>query len=241
VREAECSQHEPATLRAGMCGYLAFLPALVADVDGVVLTTTCDQMRRAAEWLDAEDRVFLFNLPSTLRQERLLEAEQARLRRWISQLPMRCERRTAGDAVRSDARVTSTSGGVAIGIIGGHFCGDRQAVEKFFGQRGISVSLWGCEDGECVGDVAQRPNDAFYQRVQTLVSQRRLRGLVVARTTWCDLWRLASVRLQEVLDIPVLEWVFDGQSHGQPFPDGASRTRLEAFCELVQAQRQEAP
>jgi benzoyl-CoA reductase/2-hydroxyglutaryl-CoA dehydratase subunit BcrC/BadD/HgdB len=92
-----------------------------------------------------------------------------------------------------------------------------------------------------VGDVAQRPNDIYFENLKKLIAQRDLAGLVVVRTTWCDLWRLACVRLREVLDVPVLEWVMDGQSHGQPFPDGASRTRLEAFCELLQAQRQEAP
>jgi len=257
VREAECSQHEPVTLRAGMCGFLAFLPALLADVDGVVLTTACDQMRRAAEWLDAESRVFLFNYPSTLHQERLLEAEKMRLNRWVAQLASRekaeqSDARTQKSAFAStsakatadrqqDVSVVHSGEGRAIGVVGSHFCGDRQAVEHFFYQHGIRLALWGCEGGESVGDVAQRPNDAFYAHLKALVTQRHLEGLIVVRTTWCDLWRLAGVRLHEVLDVPVLEWVMDGQSHGQPFPDGASRTRLEAFCELLQAHRQEAP
>jgi hypothetical protein len=243
VREAECARHEPATLRAGMCGYLAFLPALLADVDGVVLTTSCDQMRRAAEWIDAENRVFLFNMPSTLHQERLLEAEKARLQRWVARLTSRekAERIDARKQEAYDARAVYAREGRAIGVVGGHFCGDRQAIEHFFNQHGIRLALWGCEGGERVGDVAQRPNDALYEQLEKLVKERQLAGLVVARTTWCDLWRLACVRLQEVLDIPVLEWVFDGQSHGQPFPDGSSATRLEAFCELLKAQRQEAP
>ncbi len=249
MREAECARHEPVTLRAGMCGYLAFLPALLADVDGLVLTTTCDQMRRAAEWLDADDRIFLFNYPSTLHQKRLINAEKARLKGWVAQLKLRSvkgQQNTVcviGERIeeRQNTRREKNRVDLSIGIIGGHFCGDRQAVESFFAQRGVSLALWGCEGGESVGDVAQRPNDAFYEHIKTLVRQRRLAGIIVVRTTWCDLWRLAGVRLHEVLNLPVLEWVMDGQSHGQPFPDGASRTRLEAFCELLQAQRQEAP
>jgi len=243
VREAECARHLPVTLRAGTCSYLAFLPALLAEVDGLVLTTCCDQMRHAAEWLDAADRVFLFNVPSTLHQERLLEAEKARLMRWIAQLAPRekvelLDARTQG---QQDTRQVADHGRIVLGVIGGHFCGDRQQVEQFFAQRGVSLSLWGCEGGESVGDVAQRPNDAFYEHLKTVVTQRHLAGLIVVRTTWCDLWRLACVRLHEVLNVPVLEWVMDGQNHGQPFPDSSSRTRLEAFCELLQAQRQEAP
>jgi len=239
VRETACTRLEPVTLRAGMCGYLAFLPALLADVDGLVLTTCCDQMRRAAEWLNDDTRVFLFNMPSTHHQERLLEAEKARLERWVARLPAR---ENAG-LERSDARTHTQTGhspeGHAIGVIGGHFCGDRQAIERFFNQHGIRLSLWGCEGGECVGDVAQRPNDALYEQLKELVRQRQLAGLIVARTTWCDLWRLAAVRLKELLDVPVLEWVTDGQSHGQPFPDATSATRLEAFCELVSARSKE--
>jgi len=271
VREAECARHLPVTLRSGTCSYLAFLPALLAEVDGLVLTTCCDQMRHAAEWLDAADRVFLFNVPSTLHQERLLEAEKTRLMRWIAQLALRsnrqqesdarvCDVRTQGSAFantasasanrttadktadrQQDTRQVADHGRIALGVIGGHFCGDRQQVEQFFAQRGVSLSLWGCEGGESVGDVAQRPNDAFYEHLKTVVTQRHLAGLIVVRTTWCDLWRLACVRLHEVLNVPVLEWVMDGQNHGQPFPDSSSRTRLEAFCELLQAERQEAP
>jgi benzoyl-CoA reductase/2-hydroxyglutaryl-CoA dehydratase subunit BcrC/BadD/HgdB len=90
-----------------------------------------------------------------------------------------------------------------------------------------------------VGDVFQRPNDAFYEQVHAKISERHLDGLIVVRTTWCDVWRLACVRLHEVVKVPVLEWVMDGQCLGQSFPDGSSTTRLEAFCELVRARSEE--
>jgi Fe-S-cluster formation regulator IscX/YfhJ len=226
---------------------LAFLPALLAQVDGLVLTTSCDQLRRASEWLNDNARVFLFNFPSTLHQERLLEAEKARLLKWIGQLPQasnrskRCneaalDARNQGwlDARRGDEREK-----LSIGVLGGHFCGDQQSVARFFEKRGLHVSLWGCEGGEWVGDVFQRPNDAFYEQVQARIAERHLDGLIVVRTTWCDVWRLACVRLHEVVKVPVLEWVMDGQFQGQSFPDGASTTRLEAFCELVRARSEE--
>jgi len=54
----------------GMCPYArAFVgeAASMPGVDGVVLTTTCDQMRRAAEWLalGGGPPVFLMNVPAT--------------------------------------------------------------------------------------------------------------------------------------------------------------------------------
>jgi hypothetical protein len=247
VRDTECARHAPVPLRAGVCGTLAFLPALLAEVDGMVLTTSCDQMRRAAEWLNDDTRVFLFNLPSTLQQERLLEAEKTRLLKWAAQLPLTCSSvkrgREAGVDVRTagrqDARRENNKETLSIGVIGGHFCGAQQSVVRFFEERGICISLWGCENGEWVGDVFQRPNILFYDQVQAVIAERHLDGILVVRTTWCDVWRLASVRLHEVVKVPILEWVMDSQCQGQSFPDGSSTTRLEAFCELLRARRQE--
>lgn len=236
----------PVPLRAGMCGYLAFLPGVLKQVDGLVLSTCCDQMRRAAEWLAADECVFLFNVPSTHHQERLLQSEKARLMKWLAQLPQARSRLKRCDASPSDARTQGAQDArpigtdmLSIGVLGGHFCGDQDTVKAFFAKRGIQVALWGCEGGEWVGDVFQRPNAAFYDQVQAVVTKRHLQGLVVVRTTWCDVWRLACVRLHEVLQVPVLEWVMDGQSHGQSSLDGSSVTRLEAFCELLRGRREE--
>jgi hypothetical protein len=247
VRDVDCALHSPIPLRAGVCGTLAFLPALLAEMDGMVLVTSCDQMRRAAEWLNDDARVFLFNFPSTVHQERLLEAEKVRLVKWVAQLPQtsnkpkRCcaeeiDARTEGP---QDASLTDGKETLSIGVIGGHFCGDQQRVVRFFAERGIRISLWGCESGEWVGDVFQRPNTLFYDQIQSVIAERHLDGLLIVRTTWCDVWRLASVRLHEVVKVPVLEWVMDSQCQGQSFPDGSSTTRLEAFCELLRARRQE--
>jgi hypothetical protein len=274
VRDASCAYDAPVPLRAGVCGYLAFLPALLAKVDGMVLTTSCDQMRRAAEWLNDDARVFLFNFPSTLHQERLLEAEKVRLVKWLKGLherlgekndcatqlrsghdrawpstlnpdPFTCT--AGGCASTSDARTSghqdaSIKDGketLSVGVFGGHFCGDQQSVVQFFQKRGVHIALWGCESGERVGDVFQRPNTLFYEQVQAVIAERHLDGILVVRTTWCDVWRLAAVRLHEVVKVPVMEWVMDSQYQGQSFPDGSSTTRLEAFCELLRARRQE--
>ena len=242
VRDANCAHLSPVPLRAGVCGTLAFLPALLAEVDGMVLATSCDQMRRAAEWLNDDARIFLFNLPSTLHQERLLEAEKARLAKWIQGLHERQgeKRSLPGEPLTLNPEPCPLNPDtLRIGVIGGHFCGDQQRVVRFFEERGVRISLWGCESGEWVGDVFQRPNTLFYDQAKSMIAERHLDGILVVRTTWCDVWRLASVRLHEVVKVPVLEWVLDGQNSGQDFPDGSSRTRLEAFCELLRARRKE--
>ena len=205
-------QMNPVPLRAGMCAFLAFLPGVLKQVDGLVLSTCCDQMRRVAEWLDADERVFLFNVPSTYHQERLLEAEKVRLMRWIRALPQTKNRSKYSDTSAISAR---TQGGrderpggadsLAIGVLGGHFCGDRERVETFFAHRGVRVALWACEGGEVIGNLFQRPNAVFFDQVHSTVAKRHLDGLVVVRTTWCDIWRLAYVRLHEVLQVPILD------------------------------------
>ena len=244
VRQPDYSRYAPVPWRAGVCGHLAYLPALLQDVDGIVLTTSCDQMRRGAEWLNDARRVFLFDTHTAV-----LEVEKARLVRWVMALQktLVLENRRVDRLSQQDTNVESNAsclhlsnlcnlrlhGKISVGILGGHFCGDVTRVREFFAQRGIGIRLWGCEGGEYVGDICQRPNDLFYTQLAQLIHARDLNGLVVVRTTWCDLWRAAFARIQEVSAVPVIEWVTDGQPAGQPFPDARSGTRLEALCEVL--------
>ncbi|MCL2104688.1 MAG: hypothetical protein FWH21_06510 [Kiritimatiellaeota bacterium] len=232
VRQFDYTRYTPVPLRAGMCDHLAYLPALLEDVDGIVLTTSCDQMRRGAEWLGDSARTFLFDLPATP-DSALLDIEKARLARWVERMTSRdCSPNRPQKTMPSDFGEPAWSA-FNIGIIGGHFCGDVALVHRFFERHGIGIRLWGCEGGEDVGDICQRPNDLFYIRLTQLIEERNLDGLVVVRTTWCDLWRAAFARIREVVPVPVTEWVTDGQRTGQPFPDTRSATCLEAFCEML--------
>jgi len=238
VREVEYARYTPVPLRAGMCAHLAYLPALLEDVDGIVLATSCDQMRRGAEWLDDAQRVFLFDVPSAP-CDALLRLERARLERWVLALPSQKAAQAFLPAHQTPATQTGMSAPLCIGILGGHFCGNAASVRDFFAQRAIHVGLWGCEGGERLGDICQRPNDDFHERLARAVRERNLAGLVVTHTTWCDVWRAAYTRIQETAAVPVTEWVFDGLCDGQPFPDARSVTRLEAFCELLATRKQE--
>ena len=234
VRQVDYVRYTPVPLRAGMCAHLAYLPTLLEDVDGIVLATSCDQMRRGAEWLGDTQRIFLFDVPSAP-CEALLRLERSRLERWVLALPSQKVVQAFLPAHQTPHVQTGMSAPPCTGIIGGHFCGNVERVHCFFARHGIRVDLWGCEGGEPVGDICQRPNDAFYANLNRIIHERKLDGLIVVRTTWCDIWRAAFVRLQETLAVPVTEWVFDGQCAEQPFPDARSATRLEAFCELLVA------
>ena len=75
----------------GMCPYARAFAAEAAaapDADAAVFTTTCDQMRRAAEWvaLDGTRPVFLMNVPATWQSPssvRQYRDELARLGRFL--------------------------------------------------------------------------------------------------------------------------------------------------------------
>ena len=78
---------------AGMCPYaraLAGEAAALRDGHAAVFTTTCDQMRRAAEWaaLETPAPVFLFNVPAThgTPAARLYRDELHRLGRFLARL-----------------------------------------------------------------------------------------------------------------------------------------------------------
>ncbi len=79
---------------AGVCPYArAFVGEVAsgAGYDAVVVTTTCDQMRRASEWMARHSRVpvFLMNVPATWRtpaSTALYVAELHRLARFVVEL-----------------------------------------------------------------------------------------------------------------------------------------------------------
>lgn len=223
---------------AGVCAQVSYLPAVLARVDGLVLSTCCDQMRRAAEWLDDPSRVFLMNLPTTRTADALLAYEQERLSRWLDSLGARPSRATIVPEVPPPV-LDGVCALPRIGVVGGHFLGSSTQADAFFRAHGLACVAWGCEGGHCIGNVYARPNEAFYQAVQQRVQEAGLSGLVVVHTTWCDLWRLAAVRLRDVLPIPVTTWIVDDATplvlHAQ------ACTRLEAFCELVLQQVKESP
>ena len=238
IRRPDGAVFSPAPVSAGICAQIAYLPALLERVDGIVLATCCDQQRRAAEWLANTERVFLVNVPSTANAEQLRAYEKARLARWLDAL---CVRTPLDAAVEEMPlpRVEPHSAEPKIGVVGGHFLGSIPQTNAFFKAKGLSLVWWGCEGGQCLGNVYARPNDAFYQNVRDYVRLHQISGLVVVHTTWCDLWRLAAIRLREVLDVPVTTWIVDDASplmlHAQ------ACTRLEAFCERILSRAQELP
>ena len=58
---------------------------------------------------------------------------------------------------------------------------------------------------------------------------RDVRGVIFIRNLWCDLWHGERTRLQEWLDLPLLDVDLNGEA-----PSSRNRTRIHAFMESLQ-------
>jgi len=81
-----------------------------------------------------------------------------------------------------------------------------------------------------IPDVSRRPNDAFYQWLADQLEARQVRGILLRRYVWCDLWHAELHRLRQVSPVPVLDLDVDHEDNGS-----LARTagRLEAFLEML--------
>ncbi|MGV8124815.1 MAG: 2-hydroxyacyl-CoA dehydratase [Candidatus Xenobiia bacterium LiM19] len=76
----------------------------------------------------------------------------------------------------------------------------------------------------------RRPNDLFYQWLGREVKARSVKGLLILRYPWCDIWHGEVARLKEWSDIPVLDLDVSESRSGQ---DNRIMTRIMAFLEML--------
>lgn len=74
----------------------------------------------------------------------------------------------------------------------------------------------------------RRPNDALYAFLAKELPARGVRGLIVRRQLWCDLWHAEVARLREATDLPLLD--LEAVAGTAP---AHTRTRIEAFMEAL--------
>jgi benzoyl-CoA reductase/2-hydroxyglutaryl-CoA dehydratase subunit BcrC/BadD/HgdB len=254
--------------------------ACVEAVDGVVFTTSCDQMRRAPELaaLWRGQPVFLMNVPATRQSsiaERMYVAELQRLGRYLRSLGGRepnsdrlirtiLEREETQqpqspeppadkppvapvDAVDSAARIR-------LAIAGGPIPENSPFIQQLE-QAGGTVVLDATDGGErtwpatssrgrlrtdplgelarshlAIPSVHQRPNDALFAWLQAEIVARSVRGLILRRYVWCDLWHAEARRLADMLDVPVLDLEMDGDCEEI---DAPAMSRVEGFIDML--------
>jgi benzoyl-CoA reductase/2-hydroxyglutaryl-CoA dehydratase subunit BcrC/BadD/HgdB len=81
---------------------------------------------------------------------------------------------------------------------------------------------------DAIPEVFRRPNDRLYEWLRQEVAGRGVRGLLVRRYLWCDLWHAELPRLRQECSLPVLEWDAIGDA-----PTAGDLGRLEAFLEML--------
>jgi benzoyl-CoA reductase/2-hydroxyglutaryl-CoA dehydratase subunit BcrC/BadD/HgdB len=83
---------------------------------------------------------------------------------------------------------------------------------------------------DTIPDITRRPNDGFYQWLTRQLQACPVRGMVVLRYLWCDLWHAEVERLRQRFDLPVLDLDLDGEA---PLDTQRVRTRVSAFMEML--------
>ena len=84
---------------------------------------------------------------------------------------------------------------------------------------------------DAIHDPFRRPNDRFYQWLGREVAARNVRGIILRRYLWCDLWHAEFPRLRECTDLPVLEIDVGPDDTSAP---NRMQGRIEAFLEMLQ-------
>lgn len=278
----KAGRRAPLRIAAGMCPFMAaFINEACSSrsVSAIVLTTTCDQMRRAADALSAGAAncppLFLMNIPATWQTAAargMYVSELKRLSRFLVQVGGRrwshASLRRA--MARNGSRTTPLAGGtaaggepgrIAIAVVGGPLAHWDKGVLDAIGRSGGHVVLDATENGgrtahqlfqrdmtrtdplaalvkayfENMPDAFRRPNTQLHDWLRQQITERGVRGIIVLRYLWCDLWHAETYRLRHLLDIPTLQVDLNGEP-----PPATVRTRIQAFLEALRQEPGEA-
>ena len=265
----------PAALdRQGVCPFVRRLVASVQVYPGtaaIVMTTTCDQMRRAFDVVTRTgDRpAFLLNVPSTWQSvtaRRLYREELDRLSAFLvriggvrpSEKQLAESMLACGDAPQAlyDGSANASLSRTPVALVGGPLCQEDLAVFGLIEASGGYVALDATENGLCgrrlpfdrrrvraeplseladayldgIRDIGRRPNDEFYVWLLRELAEAGIRGIIVYRHLWCDLWHAEIERLRARTGLSVLDLDSDDTER---IDSGRNRTRIGAFLEML--------
>lgn len=159
-------------------------------------------------------------------QNTLSRSFPARRRKKPRQIPLTLIGAHAADAPEPWHQWVDHAGGVIV-----QDC--TQPAEPAFDRRMLGKAPFmeladGCFDA--IQDIFQRPNSRFYQRLAAALRPLSVRGLVIRRYLWCDLWHAEVYRLKRWAPVPVL----DLEISGRPDEDRHRlHTRIESFLEML--------
>jgi benzoyl-CoA reductase/2-hydroxyglutaryl-CoA dehydratase subunit BcrC/BadD/HgdB len=80
-----------------------------------------------------------------------------------------------------------------------------------------------------IPDPFRRPNNEFYKWLGLKIQERGVRGIILHRYLWCDIWHAEAQRIKEWLGLPFLQ--LDVTDAG--FETARTLSRLQAFLEVL--------
>jgi len=145
--------------------------------------------------------------------------------------------------------------GTPIALVGGPLWGSHDAIYGLIEASGGEVVLDGTETGERalpgpydrrrladdpmgemadahfgeIPDAFRRPNADLYRWLEAGFASRGVRGVLLVRCVWCDLWHAELARLKEWADIPVVDVDLNGE-HGEL---SRTETRIQALLDAI--------
>jgi benzoyl-CoA reductase/2-hydroxyglutaryl-CoA dehydratase subunit BcrC/BadD/HgdB len=247
----------------GLCPYAQ---AWVSDVllsdraNAIVMTTCCDQMRRAFEVVTKQSDLpcFLLNLPSVWQTDSAFGYYQAELRRLGRFLETLGGSRVSEERLRSLLIQTKKAvvspheeiDRIPLALLGSHGLvqderlkvliermggavvsdGTEPSMPQFHGLTGnafdaMSRAYWGLME-----DVFQRPNTRLYDRMARWFEQTPVKGVILRRYLWCDLWHAEVPRIKAWAPVPVLDIEISSPAHTDHH---RLATRIQAFMEMI--------
>lgn len=200
----------------------------------------------------AGDELMEVMFSSEQKRQSLLELKSRLSARQLSELLMRFH--SDGTIDPGSCPVKSDKGSIPVAMIGGPLTKDDYSLFDEVEKAGGRIVIDGTENGERtlpsrfdpsmtriaplrelgrayfmgIPDVFRRPNDALFEWLKNVTTSHSVRGIILVRQLWCDLWHAEVYRIREMSRLPVLDIDSDGRSIV-----GRNRTRIEAFMELL--------
>jgi benzoyl-CoA reductase/2-hydroxyglutaryl-CoA dehydratase subunit BcrC/BadD/HgdB len=82
-----------------------------------------------------------------------------------------------------------------------------------------------------IQDASRRPNSELYKWLKRELSERGVRGIILRRYVWCDMWHAELGRLRDRTDLPVVDIDTAGDNETDRH---RTVNRIRAFLEMLQ-------
>lgn len=160
-----------------------------------------------------------------------------------------------GEVVQNLEKSDDFIHGVPIVLIGGPLTAQDLSLFNMIQDAGGTVVLDGTETGERtmprpfhrqymredplleladayfghIPDAFRRPNSELFLWMRREFQAGYVRGVILVRNIWCDVWHAEVTRIREWLHLPLLDIDLNGEN-----PVSRNKTRINAFLELLQ-------